>query len=109
MPPRYEQTDPQKKSLLHRHELRAIVDDAALAIGGDLTEGAPDPHPDLRLFRVADDLARHLGALVEFDDGKHIWPGRSELVRLSLDHRVGDDRPETGELVVNDLPVAAAV
>jgi len=37
---------------LHRHELRAIVDDAALAVGCDLAEGAFDPHADLSLFRI---------------------------------------------------------
>ena len=47
-----------QKSLLHRHKLRAVVDDAALAIGGDLAEHTLDLHPDLRLCRVHDDLRR---------------------------------------------------
>ena len=51
------------------------MDDAALAIGGDLAEHAFYLHADLRIFWIADDLGRHLGAFIELDDGKHIRPG----------------------------------
>lgn len=59
-----------KKILLHRHKLRAVVDNPAVAVSPDLAEDAFYPHPDLYLFWIADDLGRHLGAFVKLDDRK---------------------------------------
>jgi hypothetical protein len=100
---------PQKKNRSLRHKLRAVVNDTALAIGGDPAEYAFDPHPDLCFAWVADNLGGHLGAFIELDDGEHIWPAGGELVGCSLDDRERDYRPLPGKLVVNDLSFPAAI
>jgi hypothetical protein len=51
------QAEPAKKQeLFHWHELRTIVDDAALAISGDPAEHTFYPHADLHFIRAADNL-----------------------------------------------------
>jgi len=85
------------------------VNDTALAIGGDPAKDAFNPHADLCFARVADNLGSHLGAFIEPDDGKHVWPAGGELVGCRLDDRKRDDRSLTDKLVVNDPPFPAAV
>ena len=63
----------KKKNRSLRHKLRAVVNDTALAIGGDPAEYAPDPHANLCFAGVADNLGGHLGAFIELDDSKYVW------------------------------------
>ena len=85
------------------------MDDTALAIGGDPAEGAFDPHADLCITWVADNLGGHLGTFIEFDDGEYIRSTGGELVGSSLDDRERYNSPLPGKLVINDLAFPAAV
>ena len=98
-----------KKILFCRHELRAVVDGAALAVCRHPAEDTFDPHPDLRLFGQAGDLSGEPRPLVELDDREDVRGGVLELVACRPDHRVGDDRSLAVELVVDDLAAPPAV
>ena len=85
------------------------MNDTALAIGGDPAEDAFNPHANLCFAGVADNLGGHLGAFIELDDGKYVWPMGSELIRGRLDDRERDYRSLPGKFVIHDLPFPAAV
>src|SRR5208337_3869213 len=95
--------------LLHRHKLRAVVDDPALAIGRDLAEHTLDLHADLRLCRVHHDLRRDLRAFVELHDREHVGGEHRILLGRGVDHGERDDRALAFELVLDNFPGPAAV
>jgi len=99
----------KKKKLLHRYKLRAVVDDAALAIGGDPAEDTLDLHADLRLCRVHHDLGRDLRAFFELDNRKHVGSEHRVLLGRRVDDRKGHDRSFTLELVLDNLACPPAV
>jgi len=99
----------KKENRSLRHKLRAVVNDTALAIGGDPAEDAFDPHADLCFARVADNLRCHLGAFIKLDDSEYIRSAGGELVRGCLDDRERDYGPLPGKLVVHDLSFPAAI
>jgi len=80
------------KISFHRHKLRAVVDNPALAIGGDLAEHALDLHPDLRLCRVHDDLRCDLRAFVKLHNREHVGGEHRILLGRRVDHGESDNR-----------------
>ena len=85
------------------------MDDTALAIGGDPAEYAFDPHADLCFAGVADNLGSHLGAFIEFDDGKHIRSTGGKLVRCRLYDCKRDYCPLPDKLVIHNPAFTAAI
>src|SRR5512139_2152633 len=77
--------------LPNRHELRAVVDDAALAVGSDPAEGALHPHADLHVVRAADDLCGHPRALVKLYNGEDVGGIGLELLVCRVDDGIGND------------------
>ena len=98
-----------RKKLLNGHELRAVVDNTAFAIGSDPAEYTFYPHTDLHFVRTAYNLGGHPRPLVQLDNSDYIRGERSKLFVCRVDDCVSNNRAFTGKLMINNLPIPAAV
>ena len=71
------------------------MDDAALAIGGDLAENTLHFHSDLRLLGIAYDLRRDLRPLIRLTIASTYGVSIELLLGCRVDHGERDDRAGT--------------